>query len=74
MQITLEDGGPNDADSQVNGSVIDPGGVSIAPETPVVTNTQDQAKSGGRIGWLLSVLLTAALMIRRANMPMMKTP
>ena len=74
VQITLEDGGPNDADSQVNGSVIDPGGVSIAPETPVVTNTQDQAKSGGRIGWLLSVLLTAALMIRRANMPMMKTP
>ena len=31
IQLTIEDGGPNDADGQVNGVVRDPGGVATVP-------------------------------------------
>ncbi|MDX3775561.1 Ig-like domain-containing protein [Chromatiaceae bacterium AAb-1] len=29
VQLLIEDGGPNDADGQVNGRIVDPGGVSV---------------------------------------------
>ncbi|WP_156885913.1 tandem-95 repeat protein [Rheinheimera baltica] len=29
VQLTIEDGGPNDADGIVNGSIVDPGGVAV---------------------------------------------
>ncbi len=38
VQLTLEDGGPNDADNEANGTIVDPGGVAVAfiPE-PIVS-------------------------------------
>ncbi|WP_417763003.1 DUF4347 domain-containing protein [Shewanella sp.] len=30
VQLTIEDGGPNDADGEANGSIADPGGVAVA--------------------------------------------
>jgi hypothetical protein len=33
VQLTIEDGGPNDADGSVDGSVSDPGGVAEVPAT-----------------------------------------
>ena len=42
VQLTIEDGGPNDADGEVNQAIDDPGGVAVpsgnhAPETQVET-------------------------------------
>ena len=40
IQLTLEDGGPNDADLQANGSIVDPSGVAttIATVPPVLSS------------------------------------
>ncbi|KDM92850.1 Ig-like domain-containing protein [Photobacterium galatheae] len=40
VQLTIQDGGPNDDDGQVNGSVMDPGGVGV----PVSPNQLPQAQ------------------------------
>ncbi|NRF64071.1 beta strand repeat-containing protein [Vibrio coralliilyticus] len=37
IQLTIEDGGPNDADGKVNGIVSDPGGIAVASTTPEVS-------------------------------------
>ncbi|NRF13674.1 beta strand repeat-containing protein [Vibrio coralliilyticus] len=37
IQLTIEDGGPNDADGKVNGIVNDPGGIAVASTTPDVS-------------------------------------
>src|SRR5690606_11810863 len=29
VQLTIEDGGPNDADGLANGSIVDPGGIAL---------------------------------------------
>ncbi|NBC23497.1 MAG: hypothetical protein GVY21_08490, partial [Gammaproteobacteria bacterium] len=36
VQLTLEDGGPNDADGERNGTIVDPGGIAIATTGPSV--------------------------------------
>ncbi|MCP3429753.1 hypothetical protein, partial [Opacimonas viscosa] len=33
LLLTVEDGGPNDADAQINGHVVDPGGIAVRDET-----------------------------------------
>jgi hypothetical protein len=33
LLLTVEDGGPNDADGQINGHVVDPGGIAVRDET-----------------------------------------
>jgi hypothetical protein len=43
VQLTIEDGGPDDADGAVNGSVSDPGGVAELPATAL----PDPQTSGG---------------------------
>ncbi|WP_348730791.1 Ig-like domain-containing protein [Rheinheimera texasensis] len=40
VQVTVEDGGPNDADGLVNAAIVDPGGVAV----PVSSNKLPQAK------------------------------
>jgi len=49
VQLTLEDGGPNDADGQRNGVIKDPGGVGSSPQAVVDSSeTQvDSTSSGG---------------------------
>ncbi|MBA54801.1 MAG: hypothetical protein CMK89_10140 [Pseudomonadales bacterium] len=70
VQLTIQDGGPNDADGVVNGSIEDPGGVaSLLSTIDVVQNYPDirssgKGSSGGSVDlwWLL---LVAGLMARR---------
>ena len=77
MQLTLQDGGPNDADGEVNGSYKDPSG--IAEEAPVqvviIDDRYDNRKSVGGgcsvvagssdAGLLLLMLLGLAGLLRR---------
>ncbi|MCD9460038.1 choice-of-anchor D domain-containing protein [Marinibactrum halimedae] len=66
LQLTLEDGGPNDADGIANGAVIDPGAVSRA--NPPVGNTTSTRGGGGATGpvlWLLLLGLGAYRLRRR---------
>ncbi len=63
IQLTIEDGGPNDADNAANQQVQDPGGVAVRVLEPVnITITGGGAFSP----WLLSVL-GALLLIRRSR-------
>ena len=61
VQLTLEDGGPNDSDGLINQSIADPGGVAVAVDTEVPEQPpRRSSSSGGGIGeWLLLVLLIA---------------
>jgi hypothetical protein len=34
LQLTIVDGGPNDADGAANGTVVDPGGVAVVTTVP----------------------------------------
>ncbi|WP_027330129.1 tandem-95 repeat protein [Marinimicrobium agarilyticum] len=83
VQLTLEDGGPNDADGLVNGSVSDPGAVSRPveqePEQPgtgtpeydgeVTTRSSGGGGSNGALftGLLLSLGLGRRWVARRAR-------
>ncbi|WMN58696.1 tandem-95 repeat protein [Pseudoalteromonas xiamenensis] len=69
LEITLQDGGPNDDDKQANGVIVDPGVIAtVKPQTgdgngdktPDTNNT----KSGGSMFWLL-VFMMAVVMLRR---------
>jgi VCBS repeat-containing protein len=56
VRLTLEDGGPNDADGIANGTVEDPGGVGTVH---VVTS---KTRGGGALGpWMLVPMLLLAL-------------
>ncbi|WP_221793380.1 tandem-95 repeat protein [Oceanobacter mangrovi] len=74
VQLTIEDGGPNDADGEVNGSVEDPGAVSVlrADQSQVVDVTTSAQNSGGALGWLsligLAGLAGAARKARRSRL------
>ena len=45
VQLTLQDGGPNDADGRANGVIKDPGGVGLSPQA--ADNVTGSASSGG---------------------------
>ena len=51
VRLTLQDGGPNDADDTVNGVIRDPGGVAVADVTPEPepAPAPDDGSSGGGI-------------------------
>ena len=56
VQLLIEDGGPNDTDGRKNGVILDPGGVSIAPEpTKPVKNVK--SSSGGSINFIVLIIL-----------------
>lgn len=70
VQLTIQDGGPNDDDGLVNSAVVDPGAVSVAevvvveppePKPPVKVNS----KGSGSIGELWIFLLGGLLMVRK---------
>ena len=77
MQLTLQDGGPNDADGEVNGSYKDPSG--IAEEAPlqvvIIDERYESRKNVGGgcsvvegssdAGLLLLMLLGLAGLLRR---------
>ncbi|WJW75118.1 S8 family serine peptidase [Thiohalobacter sp. IOR34] len=78
VQLTLEDGGPNDADGRANGTIQDPGGVAAPAASDSGDDTLGVAVSAGGGGgcvlgsraeadgsWWLILLLLAALRLPR---------
>lgn len=68
VQLTIEDGGPNDDDGLVNSAVVDPGAVSVKnqvvdPVTPT-TPTTPKKKKGGFID-IWGFLILAGLVVWR---------
>lgn len=71
VQLTIEDGGPNDDDTAVNAAIVDPGVVStplpvvvqppVEPPQPPATGH----KKGGAINGLWLLLLSGLLFLRR---------
>ena len=48
VQLTLQDGGPNDADGRANGVIKDPGGVGLSPQAADnVTGSTSSGDGGG---------------------------
>jgi hypothetical protein len=66
VQLTVQDGGPNDADGAADGVIRDPGGVAVTDVTPEhVTPAPDDGSGGGGgtlhpllLLWLAGWLLT----------------
>ncbi len=54
VQLTIEDGGPNDADGAVNQHISDPGGVAIVTSVPVTVSVNG---SGNLNCWDIALLL-----------------
>jgi autotransporter-associated beta strand protein len=76
VQLTIEDGGPNDADGLVNAAISDPGAVSTAkanppvePPKPAPTPTPTPAKSsgGGAFGGIWLLVLSGLWLLRRSS-------
>lgn len=67
VQLSIEDGGPNDTDGEVNASVSDPGAVSQArpvdPPPPASTTLRSSAKGGGSSTPVLLMLLAFAAIL-----------
>lgn len=74
VQLTIEDGGPNDTDGEVNGVVEDPGVVAqpIEEEVVVVTPIRSTGKGGGGANGaamlILLSLLALSMRIRKIRM------
>ena len=60
MQLSIEDGGPNDKDGEANGTILDPGG--IGQGVPVNVRS-----SGGAMPWILMLLLSAMTLLLRSR-------
>ncbi|ABC29956.1 RTX toxins and related Ca2+-binding protein [Hahella chejuensis KCTC 2396] len=66
LQLTIEDGGPNDADGLVNAAVEDPGVVAVDKRTPSDIESEGGGSGGGAInGTLLLALLGLSILSRR---------
>ena len=74
LQLTLVDGGPNDADSVANGTVLDPGGIGV--KIPAATGSSGGCSlSTGRVnptergdwGLILGFIAWLGLLRRRQN-------
>ncbi|MBI1195981.1 MAG: hypothetical protein GC138_09050 [Gammaproteobacteria bacterium] len=63
VQLTIEDGGPNDSDGVVNQQVSDPGGVAVQTAQPLTIVVR--SGSGALSPWWL--MLLALLVLRRAG-------
>lgn len=64
LLVSIEDGGPNDADKLANGEVIDPGVIAVVidPTTFEVSG----GGSGGSLGWpLLALLFFVSVVVRQ---------
>ena len=72
VELTIEDGGPNDADGAANRTIADPGGVGVAPEQEDDSSSPANGAGGGGGGgaaapWVLPILLFALLGPRAAR-------
>ncbi|MDF2153608.1 Ig-like domain-containing protein [Vibrio sp. CAU 1672] len=53
VQLTIEDGGPNDDDGEANGSVIDPGGVAVRASNNALPQAVDDRAIVSRNGQVM---------------------
>lgn len=60
VQLTIEDGGPNDADGMANGTVIDPGGVGNLLNASV----KSSGSGGGSFGWGWIIMMMSMVMMK----------
>ncbi len=60
VRLTISDGGANDADGQVNGSVLDPGGVGVISSVTVT----GKSSGGGSFDWVLLLAACGLLAYR----------
>ncbi|MCF6324670.1 MAG: hypothetical protein L3J89_10165 [Gammaproteobacteria bacterium] len=65
IQLTIEDGGPNDADQQANSIIKDPGGVTSETATTTSVSASSDNDSGGGGGGGLNLLWLLMLFIGR---------
>ncbi len=70
VQLTLEDGGPNDGDGMVNAAIEDPGGVAVqalsSGDIPQdFSGIRSKGKGGGGSVGVVLVLMLGALMLGR---------
>jgi hypothetical protein len=80
VQLTLEDGGPNDDDGLVNSAVVDPGAVSKAkavepqpePQPQPQPSQPSKGKGSGAMGGWWWLALGGLLMARRINRPALR--
>ncbi|MFT5705382.1 MAG: streptogramin lyase [Shewanella sp.] len=63
VELTIQDGGPNDYDGLANGTIIDPGGVAMFNEAKVKTSS-----SGGSFSWLGIFALSLLALGRRISL------
>jgi len=71
VQLTIEDGGPNDADLEANGRVEDPGGVAQHLNVPVTVKASGGGSGSLSSGVLLLLILSFALRMRKATRAML---
>jgi hypothetical protein len=68
VELTLTDGGPNDADGEANGAIRDPSGVAIPASTSTGTTTSPEASTSpggaGALGWAWLMLLAPLFWLR----------
>ncbi len=66
MQLTIQDGGANDADGVRNFVIKDPGGLALEPESDVVAAPSNASGRVGSVGlWFMLILsITAAAVWR----------
>jgi len=63
LQLTLEDGGPNDQDGVANGTIVDPGALAVQTSSPAAFET----RGGGAINPMFIILTFLALAFARAK-------
>ncbi|HEX5055265.1 MAG TPA: choice-of-anchor V domain-containing protein [Gammaproteobacteria bacterium] len=70
VELTLVDGGPNDADGEANGVIRDPGGVAVDDPSPGPEHEEPADGSGGGVlhpFWLLLLALWSGLRVYRGR-------
>lgn len=67
IQLTIEDGGPNDADGVANGRIVDPGGVAVSNDSNVWSGLSWGGSGGGGATnlWQLLALGSLLWLVRR---------
>lgn len=70
VQLTIEDGGLNDADGERNRTILDPGGVGQATEAEVATpdnNSGGGGSGGGGATGIVLILIILGLWVLRVR-------
>jgi hypothetical protein len=68
LELTLTDGGPNDADGEANGVIRDPGAVAVPTSSSTPTGSSSNSPGGaGALDWSWLVMLAPLLWLRRKS-------